>query len=88
MNVSLTPELERFVEQKVASGLYHTASEVIRDGLRLLEERDALRQARLDEVRLAIQHGNDQLARGEGLPGEAVFDNIRKKSHARRQATK
>jgi antitoxin ParD1/3/4 len=87
MNVSLTPELERFVEQQVASGLYHTASEVIREGLRLLEERDALRQTRLNAIRRAIQHGNDQLARGEGIPGETVFANIRNKSQARRQAT-
>ena len=86
MNVSLTPELAKFVEQKVKSGLYHTASEVIREGLRLLEERDALRQAHLDEIRQAIQQGNAQLARGKGLPGEKVFENIRAKSQARRRA--
>ena len=68
MNVSLTPELEKFVAQKVQSGLYQTASEVIRAGLRLLEERDALHQARLDDIRQAIQDGNAQLARGKGLP--------------------
>lgn len=86
MNVSLIPELAKFVEQKVKSGLYHTASEVIREGLRLLEERDALRQAHLDEIRQAIQQGNAQLARGEGLPGEKVFENIRAKSQAQRRA--
>ena len=72
MNVSLTPALEKF------------ASEVIREGLRLLEERDALHQARLDDIRQAIQDGNTQLARGEGLPGEEVFAQIRAKSRARR----
>ena len=40
MNVSLTPELEKLVTDKVKTGLYQTASEVIRDGLRLLRERD------------------------------------------------
>jgi antitoxin ParD1/3/4 len=40
MNISLTPELEQLVNDKVKSGLYQTASEVIRDGLRLLKERD------------------------------------------------
>lgn len=84
MNVSLTPELEKFVAQKVQSGLYQTASEVIREGLRLLEERDALHQARLDDIRQAIQDGNAQLARGEGLPGEQVFTHLRAKSRARR----
>lgn len=84
MNVSLTPALEKFVAQKVQSGLYQTASEVIREGLRLLEERDALHQARLDDIRQALQDGNAQLARGEGLPGEEVFAQIRAKSRARR----
>jgi antitoxin ParD1/3/4 len=84
MNVSLTPALEKFVAQKVQSGLYQTASEVIREGLRLLEERDALHQARLDDIRQAIQDGNTQLARGEGLPGEEVCAQIRAKSRARR----
>jgi antitoxin ParD1/3/4 len=49
-----------------------------------LEERDALRQTRLDDIRQAIQDGNAQLARGEGLPGEQVFADIRAKSRARR----
>ncbi len=43
MNVSLTPELERFVDDKVESGLYNNASEVIREGLRLLKEHDEVR---------------------------------------------
>ena len=88
MNVSLTPELEKFVAEKVQSGLYQTASEVIREGLRLLEERDTLRQARIEEIRQAIQQGNAQLARGEGLPGEEVFEHIRTKSQARRRAAR
>lgn len=44
MNVSLTPELEQFVQEKVSSGLYYSASEVIREGLRLLKEREQLQQ--------------------------------------------
>lgn len=88
MNVSLTPELEKLVEQKVKSGRYITASEVIREGLRLLEERDLLRQAQRDEIRRAIKAGNDQLARGEGIPGEEVFERIRKKSRTRCQGAK
>jgi antitoxin ParD1/3/4 len=38
MNVSLTPELEKLVTRKVQSGLYQSASEVVREGLRLLED--------------------------------------------------
>ena len=43
MNVSLTPELEKFVDGTVESGLYNNASEVIREGLRLLKEHDEIR---------------------------------------------
>jgi antitoxin ParD1/3/4 len=49
MNVSLTPELEQFVNQKVESGKYQPASEVIRDGLRLLLEREDIHQKKLAE---------------------------------------
>lgn len=65
MNVSLTPELERFVQEKVASGLYNSASEVIREALRLLNEQDQLRQIRLEELRKEIAIGIEQLDRGE-----------------------
>jgi len=60
MNVSLTPELERLVNRKVKSGMYQTASEVVREGLRLLKERDEL-----DKLRAAIQVGIDEIDRGE-----------------------
>lgn len=43
MNISLTPELEKFIDGKVESGLYNNASEVIREGLRLLKEHDDVR---------------------------------------------
>ena len=43
MNISLSPELERFVHRKVATGLYASASEVVREALRLLQERDRLK---------------------------------------------
>ena len=51
MNVNLTPKLEEMVRQKVASGLYNSASEVIREALRLLEEQDRLRALRFEELR-------------------------------------
>lgn len=70
--------------EKVKSGLYHTASEVICDALRLLEERDRLYEIRVAEMRREIQRGNEQLARGEVVDGEEVFERIRKKSRARR----
>ena len=65
MNVSLTPTLEELVQRKVATGLYTAASEVIREALRLLEERDELRKMRLGILRQEISVGLDQLERGE-----------------------
>ena len=61
MNVSLTPELEHVVNKKVSSGLYQTASEVIREGLRLLIERDQ----RLESLRSEVRAGFEAIARGE-----------------------
>ena len=82
MNVSLTPELEKYVSEKVESGLYHSASEVIREGLRLLKDQDALRKIRLHEVRQQIQEGMNS---GESQPlnVEDVIDRGRKR-HAQR----
>ena len=66
MNISLTKELEKLVTTKVASGRYHSASEVIREGLRLLENQDIVRQARLEQLRRDVQIGIDQLDLGQG----------------------
>jgi len=71
MNVSLTPELEQYVSKKVESGLYQTASEVIREALRLLKEREELHQKKLEELRREIQIGIDQADRGELSPLDA-----------------
>lgn len=79
MNVSLTPELERFVNEKVAEGLYHTASEVVRDGLRLLTERDQERKARLDALRQAVTEGLTQVDQGQGVAGKQAFARLREK---------
>lgn len=65
MNVSLTPELEKWVQSKVETGMYTSASEVIREGLRLLKEQDALKAIRFAELRLSIQQGIDS---GESTP--------------------
>jgi antitoxin ParD1/3/4 len=88
MNVSLTPELESLVQSKVQSGRYQSASEVIREGLRLLEDQDRLREMQLAEVCRKIQVGIDQLDRGEGIDGEEVLASLRKKSAAYRAAKK
>lgn len=65
MNVSLTPELETLINEKVKSGDYNSASEVIREGLRLLKEQDELRKIRREELRREVMKGVEQIRKGE-----------------------
>lgn len=78
MNVNLTPELENLVNEKVTSGLYNSASEVVRDALRLLREQDELRRIRHDELRKEIRRGVDASAQGLVKDGEEAVATIRK----------
>lgn len=70
MNVSLTPELERMVDEKVKTGLYSSASEVVREALRLLHQFDEARQREIEELNRKIDLGLAQADRGEVLSGE------------------
>jgi antitoxin ParD1/3/4 len=79
MNVSLTPELERIVEQKVDSGQYNSASEVVRAGLRLLQQRDEMHEAKLNALRAEIQKGIDDLEAGRYRDGEEVMAEIKER---------
>lgn len=80
MNVSLTPELEQYIQEKVSSGLYYSASEVVREGLRLLKEREQLQQIRLQELRQDVQVGLDS---GAATPID--MQAIKVKARQRRQ---
>jgi len=82
MNVSLTRELELLVNSKVKTGMYQTASEVIREGLRLLKERDEARAS----LKADIQVGLDQLARGEYFEytsAKQLADDVKARGRAR-----
>ncbi len=68
MNVSLTPQLEAYIKQKVAKGMYNSVSEVVREALRLLEERDAMQSMRLEALRKDIHQGLESLDKGQGKP--------------------
>jgi antitoxin ParD1/3/4 len=72
MNVSLTPELERFVDDKVESGLYNNASEVVREGLRLLKEHDEVRL----RWREQIERGWQDAQAGRLVDGDDAFRRI------------
>lgn len=88
MNVSLTPELESFVNTKVQSGRYNSASEVIREALRLLEEQEQVRQAQLTAFRREIDHRMAALDRGERVDPATLRAEIQKRSEARRQSSR
>ena len=65
MNIILTPELETLVREKIESGNYHSASEVVRDALQLLKEQDQLRELRRAEIRREVMKGVEQIRNGE-----------------------
>jgi antitoxin ParD1/3/4 len=60
MNVNLTPQLEAMIRRKVETGLYNNASEVVRDALRLMAERD-----RISRLQTALAIGDEEYRRGE-----------------------
>ena len=76
MNVSLTAELENLVHSKVKSGRYLSASEVIREGLRLLEERDLLFELRLADLQQKVSVGVEQADSGELIDADDVFAEL------------
>ena len=65
MDVHLTPELEKIVQRKLRSGRYHSASEVISEALRVMEQRD--------DVRRKIDRGLESLRQGKGIDGQEAF---------------
>ena len=85
MNVSLTPELEKFVTDKVASGRYTSASEVVREALRLLEEHEKSRTAQLEEFNLELRRRIEAAERGEYVTAEEFKREMREKSAQRRK---
>jgi antitoxin ParD1/3/4 len=82
MNVHLTPELETLVQSKVKSGRYNSASEVVREALRLFEQRDRIQKLQLREIRRKIDQGWASLERGEGIDGEEFFKSLEREEQA------
>jgi antitoxin ParD1/3/4 len=81
LNINLTPQLEEMVRQKVTSGLYTSASEVVREALRLMNEKDQLRMAKLGQLRQEIQDGLDS---GPAVPWDP--EEIKHAGRAKRAA--
>ncbi|HEX4797573.1 MAG TPA: type II toxin-antitoxin system ParD family antitoxin [Humisphaera sp.] len=88
MNIKLGPKFERFITQKVKSGEFLSSAEVIREALRLLEEKDQLRQFRLQGLRQQIEEGYRAIDAGhvttytkETLPN--LLEKIQRQGRAR-----
>jgi len=92
MNINLTPELEQLVQAKVQSGRYNSASEVVREALRLMEQRDELRTLQLTELRRRMDRALDESARSAGTDGEtfmkAMLDDLDMAQEPRRRSRK
>lgn len=67
MNISLSPELEQKINERVQSGMYASANEVIGESLRLLEEQEELRRIKYETLKREVGVGVAQIERGEGL---------------------
>lgn len=79
MNISLSSEIEKFIESQVESGKYPSAEEVIAAGIRLLEERERIYQGRFEELKKEIMVGVEASQRGEVVDGETVFSQLQQK---------
>ena len=75
-SVALSSHFEHFIREQVESGRYNNASEVVRAGLRLLEDQQQQASLKLDALRAAIATG---LASGPGVPADEVFDRLEAK---------
>jgi antitoxin ParD1/3/4 len=76
LTITVTPEIEAFIRARVASGRFDTASDVVREGLRLLELREHEREAAIGEIRREIEVGLEQAKAGQLRDGEAFFAEL------------
>ena len=82
ITVTLPPELEAFVQERVASGRFATPGEAVREGLRLLEEREQEREAVLTELRQEIEIGVEQAKAGKLSDGSVFFEQLRRRTRS------
>ncbi len=86
MNVNLGAVFDEFIAELLETGLYQSQSEVVREGLRLLKEREELKNLRLATLRREIAIGSEEADRGDFVDGPKTFAEIRRRSAARKRA--
>ncbi len=79
MNISLTPELEQYIQKKLDSGLYTSVSEVIRESLRMMYTHDNLQKNQIEQLNQAIELGMEQLNTGNKIPASDAYKKMKKK---------
>jgi antitoxin ParD1/3/4 len=84
MNVNLGPTFDDFVADLLKTGLYQSQSEILREALRLLKEREELKGLRLAELRKEVALGAREADRGKFVDGPKTFADIRRKSRQRK----
>src|SRR5437764_12225287 len=85
LNVSLTPQLQKFVQNRVASGRYQTAGELVRESLRMMENLERQRAQGYSSLKKRVQADAAASERGEWFDGEEVFEELRRRSVQRRR---
>jgi antitoxin ParD1/3/4 len=88
VNISLTPELDAFLQSRVKSGRYQTTSEVVREALRLLQNQEKEREEGLKPLKAKLQRGAAEATRGELLKADEVFQELHQLILERRRAKK
>ena len=86
VNISITPELDAFLQSRVDSGRYQTTSEVVREALRLLERQEKERDEAFLQLKARLEKGAAQAERGDLLDGDQAFDELREMIEERRSA--
>ena len=86
VNISITPELDAFLQSRVDSGRYQTTSEVVREALRLLERQERERDEAFHQLKAKLEIGTAQAERSELIDGVQVFDELREMIEERRLA--
>jgi antitoxin ParD1/3/4 len=86
VNISITPELDAFLQGRVNSGRYQTTSEVVREALRLLERHELERDAAFHQLKAKLERSAAQAERGELIDGDEVFGELREMIEERRRA--
>ncbi len=84
IHVSLTPELNQFVQDRIAAGQFQNADEAVQEGLELLRQQETGRQEALRALQAKLQRGAEQAQRGELLEGPEVMRQLRARARGRR----